>query len=374
MNRVVVATVAIAALVGAGVLGWLEVRQAREFRRLLAVGDASLAHDQTSAAIEAYSGAIALRRDSMLGWLKRGDTYRRRGEFAPALRDLQQAVALAPTAPRPLELLGDVSDAMGQHNRAVELYSRFVALDDRSPRVLYKLALASYRAGHTIAAMDPLRKALVADRQMPEAHYLLGLCERDTGHPDRASDALARAIALIPAFALAREELATLDLTLGRRRDSREQLDALAALEPRADRLIDLALVYARSGRYETAVLTLGRAADSYPGSSAVYLTLARIWLDLAEQEHDSEAAPKAADALRRASVHDSGSPELLLLRGRVDLLANDAASAERSLQAATTALPVEPAAFQYLAVAAERLGHHQLARESRARYAALTN
>src|SRR3954465_12888822 len=100
MNRVIVATVAVAALVGAGVLGWFEVRQAREFRRLLAVGDAALTHDQTSAAIEAYSGAIALRRAGRRGGLKRGDTYRRRGEYPPALRDLQQATALDPTAPR----------------------------------------------------------------------------------------------------------------------------------------------------------------------------------------------------------------------------------------------------------------------------------
>ena len=121
MNRMVVASVAAAALVGVSVLGWFEVRQARDFRRLLAVGDAAVAHDQLSVAIEAYSGAIALRKDSMLGWLKRGDTYRRRGEYSPALRDLQQAAALDPTAPRPIETLGDVYDATGQHARAVDV-------------------------------------------------------------------------------------------------------------------------------------------------------------------------------------------------------------------------------------------------------------
>jgi tetratricopeptide (TPR) repeat protein len=374
MNRLVVVTVAVAALVGAGVLGWFEVRQAREFRRLLAVGDAALGHDQTSAAIEAYSGAIALRRDSMLGWLKRGDTYRRRGEYPSALRDLQQAVALDPTAPRPIELLGDVTDAIGQHARAVELYSRFIALDDRAPQVLYKLALAHYRDGHPAAAMDPLRKVLAADRDLPEGQYLLGLCERDTGHPDRAAVAFARAIALNPAFAPAREELAALDVTLGRRRESLEQLDALTALIPDAERLIELAVVYARSGRPDTAVLTLERAAESYPDSAQVYLALARIWLDLAEGERDPGARQKAAGALREAAMHDSGSPELLLLRGRAQLLADDVTAAERSLQEATTTLPVEPMAFRYLADAAERLGHRDLARTSRARYQALAN
>jgi tetratricopeptide (TPR) repeat protein len=374
MNRGVVVMVAVAALVGAAVLGWFEVRQAREFRRLLAVGDAALAHDQTSAAIEAYSGAIALRRDSMLGWLKRGDTYRRRGEYSPALRDLQQAVALDPTAPRPIELLGDVNDAIGKHATAVELYSRFLSLDDRAPRVLYKRALALYRDGRPADALDPLRKALAIERELPEAHYLIGLCERDLKHPERAADAFARALALNPAFAPAREELAAIDVTLGRRRDTLEQLDALAALDPGPDRLIDLALVYARSSRFDTAVLTLGRAAEGYPGSFRVYLTLARIWLDVAEREHDAVAARKAGEALRRAATPAQRSPEFLLLRGRAQLLANDAAAAERSLQEATATLPVEPAALAYLATAAERLGHRELARTSRARYAALTD
>ena len=75
MNRLVLISVTIAALAGASVLGWFEVRQTREFRRLIALGDAAVARDQTYAAIEAYSGAVTLRRDSMLGWLKRGDAY-----------------------------------------------------------------------------------------------------------------------------------------------------------------------------------------------------------------------------------------------------------------------------------------------------------
>jgi hypothetical protein len=44
------------------VLTWIDVRQQREFRRLIASGDAALARDQTIAAIEAFSGAMALRR------------------------------------------------------------------------------------------------------------------------------------------------------------------------------------------------------------------------------------------------------------------------------------------------------------------------
>jgi len=374
MNRVIVASVAGAVLAGVIVLGWFEVRQGREFRRLLAVGDAALAHEQLSAAIEAYSGAIALRKDSMLGWLKRGDTYRRRGEFTPALRDLQQAAALDPAALRPIEVLGDVYDAIGQHGKAANEYSRFVGLDDRSARVLYKLALAHYRNGRSSAAVEPVRKALALDRQMPEAQYLLGLAERDLKQPERAIEALSRAVSLSPAFAAAREELASVELSAGRRRDSLEQLDALAALEPqRLDRLIELALANARSGRFESAILTLRRATDRYPESPALYRAVARVWLDFAEDGGDAGAVTKAQDALKVASAYDDGSSEVLLLRGRAQLLSSDPAGAERSLQAAAATLPVDPSVFQYLTRAATRLGHRDLASTSKARYAALT-
>src|SRR5262245_52705153 len=107
MRWAVISGVAAAALVAGGVLAWTTIRQDREFQRLIAAGDLALAEDQTSVAIEAFSGAIALKSDSMLAYLKRGDTYRRRGELAAALRDLREAAALEPTAPRPAELLGD---------------------------------------------------------------------------------------------------------------------------------------------------------------------------------------------------------------------------------------------------------------------------
>ncbi len=42
------------------------VARQRDYRKLLTRGDAALRDDQTFGAIEAYSGAIALRSDSML--------------------------------------------------------------------------------------------------------------------------------------------------------------------------------------------------------------------------------------------------------------------------------------------------------------------
>ena len=50
MNRPLVLGVAAATLVTALAVTWIHVRQQREFRRLVAVGDAALARGQTSVA------------------------------------------------------------------------------------------------------------------------------------------------------------------------------------------------------------------------------------------------------------------------------------------------------------------------------------
>ncbi|MBM41887.1 MAG: hypothetical protein CL483_08205 [Acidobacteria bacterium] len=68
----------------AGVLLYTGVLRDAEYRRLIAVGKDSLSKGESFLAIEAFSGAIALRGDAMLGYLKRGEAYYRRGELAAA--------------------------------------------------------------------------------------------------------------------------------------------------------------------------------------------------------------------------------------------------------------------------------------------------
>src|SRR5262245_5891456 len=79
MKRSLVFAVGVAVAIASTILVWADVRKEREFRRLIAVGDEALATGETFNAIEAYSGAVALKPKSMLAYLKRGDTYRRRG-------------------------------------------------------------------------------------------------------------------------------------------------------------------------------------------------------------------------------------------------------------------------------------------------------
>jgi tetratricopeptide (TPR) repeat protein len=375
MKWSVVLITAFAAVITATTVVWMEVRQEREFRRLITEGDAALAEERTSEAIEAFSGALAFKPDSMLAHLKRAETYRRRGqpELEAALRDAREASTLDPTAPQPIELLGDINSAMGKYDSAIELYDRYLQLDDRAPRVLYKLALAHVRNGNPRHALDPVRKAIDFDERFAEAHYLLGVALRGDNRPDLAMRELGRAISLNPALIVAREELADLHLARGRSREAIEQLEAIAALEPsRPERRVQVALLLARSGRTDAAIVTLGRAAEQHPDSPVVLGALGRVWLETATADEDPVAVTKAITALQPLARRPDATSEELALLGEALLASGNAADAERTLQQAVTRQPVYPAAYRHLSRAARRRGHTAVARDADARYAAL--
>jgi tetratricopeptide (TPR) repeat protein len=359
----------------AAVAIWATARRDREYQRLIESGDASLAADQPFLALEAFSGAIALRGDSMLGYLRRGETYRRHGDLRAAVRDLRMASLLDPTATRPLEQLGDVHYAQQRYASAADRYAAYVRLDDRSPRVLYKLALSRFQEGQPAAAIAPLRQAIRLNESFGEAYYLLGLCLRAQQQTNEAVWALQRAVRISPGLAPPREALAEVFGSLNRQQERLAQLQALAALAPgELDRVIAVALAQADAGRTDLAVLALGRAARSQPDEPAVYRALASVWLRPAETRGDHAALVKALEATRTILARSTPTPEDLLLHGRALILAGRNNEALSVLREVTSHLPVDPLAFERLGTAAERAGALGEAREALVRYAALAD
>jgi tetratricopeptide (TPR) repeat protein len=352
---------------------WTTVTRDREYGRLIAAGDAALAGDQIFLAIESFSGAIALKPDSMLAYLRRGETYRQHGDLEAAVRDLRRAADLDPTATRPLERLGDVLYAQERYEPAARRYQAYVRIDDRSPRVSYKLGLARFRSGDHAGAVQALRQAVHLNDRFAEAYYILGLSLQADRRTNEAVWALQRATGLAPAFAPPREALASLFRALNRPRERVEQLETLVDMEPaRTDRRIALALAQAEVGRADLAVVTLSRTAEEQPDASAVYSALGGVWLQVAESRGDPVALGKALEATRKLVANGSASGDDFYLRGRVLLAAGQTDAALRTFRLATTRLPVTSAAFERLATAAARLGRYGEAREALLRYATL--
>jgi len=369
---VVLAVLALVA-VSAAVAYQAAARQ-QDYGAALIRGDNALRDDQTFGAIEAYSGAIALRPSSMLAYLRRGQTYQRRGDpgdLDAAARDFRTAAALDPTATRPLEALGDVLYQRQRYARAAETYERYVRLDDRSARVTYKLALARFRDRDVDAALTALNEAVRLDDRMAEAHYLLGMCLREKRRMPEALRAIERAVSLEPGMIPAREELADLYRTLDRRADEIEQLQLLAGLDrDHVERHVAVGMAHARAGHWDLAVLTLSGALERNPNEPEIYRALGQVWLE--RPREDRAFLSKAREALQLAALGPTASSETLTLYGRALIEEGDTDGAERALQQATTRYPVDPAAFLLYASIAEAQNRLDAARQALIQYGVL--
>lgn len=356
--------------VAAALYGYVVARQEARYLDLIEEGDAALARDDSVAAIEAFSVAIAINRDSMAGHLKRGEAYRRRRDFDSALKDLRLAAELDPLAPLPREILGDVSAAMGHDSEALERYREYLKLDDRAPRVLYKLALAQMETGQVAAAEASLGRALELDDRFAEAHYLLGVCLHELQRLPQALASLNQALELDPGLLHAREELAAVYGRLNRRDDQNRQLELLAGLDQRASREVALALGFARDGQVDRALLRLRNSERNFPGDKQAYATIGRLWLDRVETGGAAELR-KALQALDIA-IANNPSSEALTLQARALMASGQLVRAQAVLTKAANSFPIDPLAFYYLADVAERRGQSRIAQRALINYAAL--
>ena len=362
----------LAVAIGA-VLASVSLRNEREYARLVVSGDAALGAADLAGAIEAYTGAITLKPDSMAAYLKRGLAYRQRHEPEVALRDLRRASELDATAPRVFEWLGDVNLGLQRYARAAEGFEQSLLLDDRQGEVYYKLAVARYREGRAQAAIEPLRRAIALVPALAEPHYLLGLSLRDAGRMDESLSALTAATRLAPGMLAAREARADVLQTRGDVARAVDELMALAALEPeRPERAVAVGTAYARAGRHDAAVLALGRAAERFPESALVLTALGRVWLGAAVTSGDRVSLDKALAALTRAEAVGESTAETLTLLGRARIRAGDLNGAERDLRVAIAQLPAPVESYAALADVLERRARLLEARDVLVQYAAL--
>ena len=338
----------------------------RHYRRLLSEGERSLRAGNAYAAIEAFSGAIAFRPESMVAHYRRGEAYRTQGREDEALRDLREAVRLAPDAPQPLIALGELYDLRGEASQAASWYAQAAEqLRDGNQALLYQLALARYRAGAPAAAKDPLRRLVARNDSIAEAHYLLGLVYRDTQDVDAAIGSLEQALRIAPSLTAAREELADLYRSRGRYAEEMDQLKALANTDDAIGRRVAVALGEARRDQFDAAIATLGQLALEGSHDSRLQMTLGRIYLLRAERAGDSASVQRALEILERALGGSAPRSEGLALFGRALYLSGDSAGAERILREAVATTPIDAEAFMFLADAAERLGHDIAARDA---------
>jgi tetratricopeptide (TPR) repeat protein len=359
----------------AGVLalvGWLAVRRDQAFTRLVHEGTSALGRSDLAAAIEAFSGAVALRPDSMLAHLRRGEAYQERGDLDLARRDLTRAIELDATATRPLEALGDVNTTLGRYAAAADRYETYLRLDDRSPTVAYKLGLVRWRVGQPALALAAFDLARSLGLDGAELDFAEALSHLDLGRTPEALESLRAGVTKNPAHRGARHELHRLYARLNRHADDLVQLEALVALEPDSlEYRLALARCHALLGHLETATLTLERAAARFPERHDPAVALGEVWLDQHERSKTPASLARALQALEPLAGELQSSRALTTL-GRAQLLAGRPRAALRSLNEASTRLPVDSRCLALLADAARRTGENAVERDALERAEAL--
>ncbi|MGE4053893.1 MAG: tetratricopeptide repeat protein, partial [Vicinamibacterales bacterium] len=384
MKRALLIAACLGVVAVTALVAYQTVTQEHEYRDLLSRGELALRNRDTGTAVEAFSGAIALHPDSMLPYLRRGETYQLRGDLEAASRDLRQASELDPSSIRPLDALGNVLYDQGRLPQAAAAYERRLEIDDAAPGVGYRLALTRYRLGDVGGALMEVDRVIALDETLPEAHYLRGLCLRDTLRLAEAVDAFEAALTRSPGMIAAREELADVYGALGRHSDELEQLQVVAGLDRQSvDRQLSIGLALARAARTartpvaeqrsaDLAVLTLGRALDRVPDDPEVYGALGRVWLDIARARGDRIALAKALEALERAAAAPSAGSEVMSAYGQALRDAGRVEAAEQVLQESTRRFPVDSGALLAYADVAEARRHFADARGALVSYDAL--
>ncbi|MPY87219.1 MAG: tetratricopeptide repeat protein [Luteitalea sp.] len=370
-----------ALVLGVGIISVLvatAMQRERRFQSLVARGTDALGRHDPGAAIEALSGAIALKQDSMVAYLRRGEAYllRAPNDVRSALRDFREAARLDPTAVRPLERLGDINTKLARYERAAEYYKTGLGLDVGAPRVMYKLALVKYQAGQTHEALTLVQQALALDARLAEAHYLRGLCLVAQKKRREAVAAFRRALALNARLVDARTQLALTARRLGRVREEVAQLEQLAEETQRSEISAALGRALTRMGRVDEAIQVLDDASARFPDSTELMAALGGAWLAKAEVTGEAAARTLALRWLGRAEHQERrvGRPtsDTLAALGRAWLVEGNARAAVDVLQQAVATPPVRATAFDDLGGAAERLGQWSLARTALERAHAL--
>src|SRR6478672_2081374 len=112
----------------------------RNYQQLLQAGQQALDAGNGNFAIEAFTGALTLRPDSMVAYFRRGQAYRNQRQHEEAARDFREAARRAPDAPQPLIALGDLYEADGDPALAASWYGQAAErLKSSDAALLYKL-------------------------------------------------------------------------------------------------------------------------------------------------------------------------------------------------------------------------------------------
>lgn len=162
------------------------------------------------AAKTTWQKVTSLDDDDPLGWTGLAEAETALGEFDHAVKHLKMAIDLAPHRAEPHLKLGELYEAQGQPNEALEAYLNCLNVELDNTKALMNAARLQRERGQAMQAMVRLNRVLDLSPDQADALLQRGLAHRDLGQIKPAVADLKRAVELQPDRTEIKLELALL--------------------------------------------------------------------------------------------------------------------------------------------------------------------
>jgi tetratricopeptide (TPR) repeat protein len=211
--------------------------------------------------------------------------FAKAGQFAPAIREYQEALRQAPADPELRDGLGRMYSRAGNDSLAIRTLEGLLRDAPGLARSWYNLGNVYRRAGRNADAVHAYRRAVDLDPRREAAWNNLGETYRVLGDTAAAARAYQRALDIVPAYEQAVNNLAALRAAQGDARAAETGFRAAIAANPRyVPAWTNLAILLADTGRKEAAVAAWGEILRLDPEN-----TRARRALHDLDAAHDAQ-------------------------------------------------------------------------------------
>jgi Flp pilus assembly protein TadD len=202
---------------------------------------------------------------------KQAEEARAKGNSELALRLYVEAADRDPTDAESLYQIGALYEERKDLTLAARAYSRAVQIDPVHARALAALGLCYFETRQFESAAEMLSRAVAADPTQWRGHNALGLIDDTRGSHESAAMHYAAALAIRPDSAAVLNNRGYSSYLAGNLEAAERDFRASLAVDPEYDRAWqNLGLVFARQGRYETALAMLGRVQSRHVAANDV--------------------------------------------------------------------------------------------------------
>jgi len=231
------------------------------------------------------------------GYYVMGLTYKNKGMFEEALRELRRAKEVDPGNPLIKEQIGEVLLFLGKNEDAISVYSEALKDDPDSPKVANNLGIACHRLGRLTEAVSWYERAISKDRNYAVSWNNLGVVSYHSRNPGKAFECFKKANKLNPDYP-------DPYLNIGLIHMSRGDFDKAERLFKKVIQIKEeyplpynyLGSVYLSTERFESAIHQFQQAVDRDDGFAEAYYNLGFAFSRIGKYDRALEATKKAME------------------------------------------------------------------------------